>query len=192
MVKRDLTATDQRLWRHVTRNVKSIHRSSSAAGDSIAAEEPIHSATRPLPSATKAAMKGISATPSKAAHDMNQNLGPVGVGAVSSLDRSNGKKLIRGKYPVDGKIDLHGMSLSQAHSVLCAFINRSYAKHDRCVVVITGKGRKSEHGGKIRAELVVWLNQPSLRSKVVAVVQANIRDGGSGAFYVLLKRHQQK
>ena len=56
------------------------------------------------------------------------------------------------------------------------------------MVVVTGKGRESE--GKIRRETPHWLNQPTLRPLVLAVTEARTRDGGTGAFYVLLKRRR--
>ncbi len=110
------------------------------------------------------------------------------VGATPNIDRRTGNRLKRGQLPVDGKIDLHGLTLEQAHAGLSAFIKDAYSGHARCVIVVTGKGRAGAGIGKIRAELPHWLNQPALRTMVLAVTEAHVHDGGTGAFYVLLKR----
>ena len=104
------------------------------------------------------------------------------------MDRRTAKRFKRGELGVDGRIDLHGLTLDQAHAALGGFIRREHGRGSRCVVVVTGKGRESE--GKIRRETPHWLNQPTLRPLVLAVTEARTRDGGTGAFYVLLKRRR--
>ena len=88
---------------------------------------------------------------------------------------------------VDGRIDLHGLTLEQAHSTLTAFVRATHARGGRCIVVVTGKG-KDQQIGKIRRETPLWLNQPVLRPLVLAITRAPKHDGGDGALYVLLKR----
>lgn len=102
------------------------------------------------------------------------------------MDRRTARRLKRGELPVDGRIDLHSLTLEQAHGALTGFIRGAYGRGARCVVVVTGKGKSGE--GKIRRETPLWLNQAALRPLVLAVTEARTHDGGSGAFYVLLKR----
>ncbi len=57
------------------------------------------------------------------------------------MDRKSFGKLKRGKLPPEARIDLHGMTLDQAHPALTRFILDSHAKQRRLVLVITGKGK---------------------------------------------------
>ena len=58
--------------------------------------------------------------------------------------------------------------------------------------VVTGKGLRLEggrvFGGRIRAEFSGWLERADNRALVSGVRAAHPRHGGSGAFYVLLRR----
>ena len=108
------------------------------------------------------------------------------------MDRRQAQRLKRGQLPVDSQLDLHGLTLERAHVALSTFIRSAHARGARLVVVVTGKGNLKRGGGRIRNEAPHWLNQPDLRSLVVAVTEARGRDGGSGALYVLLKRKRPK
>lgn len=182
--RRDLSAADQHLWRYVTRNVKAYRP----------AAQPIETPAVPVvrkpnrPSPVNTTKHGTPVRPSVALSKPN----PVTAGAMPNIDRRTGTKLKRGQLPVDGRIDLHGLTLDQAHAGLTAFLKGAYNRQARCVLVVTGKGRMGERTGKIRGELSHWLNQPALRPLVLAFTEAQIRDGGAGAFYVLLKRNRSE
>jgi DNA-nicking Smr family endonuclease len=105
------------------------------------------------------------------------------------MDRRTAKRFKRGELTIDARIDLHGFTLEQAHAALGGFVRREHGRGSRCVVVVTGKGHHSGEG-KIRRETPHWLNQPALRPLILAVTEARTRDGGTGAFYVLLKRRR--
>lgn len=169
--RRELTPEDAQLWRFVTRNVNPYHALRHPVGDV------------PLPTKPE-----ISA-PSPAANAPARQAAPqpvLSVGRVADMDRRTARRLKRGELPIDGRIDLHGLTLDQAHGALVGFIRGAYGRGARCVVVVTGKGKAGE--GKIRRETPHWLNQAALRPLVLAVTEARTHDGGSGAFYVLLKR----
>ena len=86
-------------------------------------------------------------------------------------------------------IDLHGLRKDEAHAEVEMFITASRTAGRRCVLVITGKGRPGvEGGGVLKRAVPRWLNEPSLRSQVLAFATAQPKDGGAGALYVLLKR----
>ena len=53
----------------------------------------------------------------------------------------------------------------------------------RCVLVITGKG-----SGVLNGHVPNWLKQQPMSPHVLALAEARPKDGGSGAFYVLLRR----
>jgi len=97
----------------------------------------------------------------------------------------------RGKMDIGGRIDLHGHSQEQAHRALNAFIAGSFTAGRRCVLVITGKGARSDAGsGVLRRAVPHWLNASPNREKVLAFSYAAPRDGGEGALYVLMKRQR--
>ena len=121
-------------------------------------------------------------------------------GAASGLDRRTGQRLARGQFDIEGRIDLHGMTQDEARRSLERFVRTAAAEDKRCVLVITGKGSPRDRSdsimpdrdvGVLRRSLPSWLSQPGLRDLVVAYHNAKPRDGGEGAFYVLLRRRRQ-
>lgn len=110
-------------------------------------------------------------------------------GTLDGLDRRTGQRLKRGRLPIEARLDLHGRTQEEAHLALAAFIEGSHAAGRRCVLVVTGKGLRPDGSvGVLRRNVPRWLNQPSLRQKIVAFDHATLKDGGEGALYVLLKK----
>ena len=68
-------------------------------------------------------------------------------------------ELIENKNVWEDRIDLHGMTLDQAHPALIGFIMRSYGEGKRLVLVITGKGKAKDEGGPIPVRLGVLKHQ---------------------------------
>lgn len=104
-------------------------------------------------------------------------------------------KMKRGKLKPQARIDLHGMTVSAAHTALTAFILRASADGLRLVLVITGKGRGDsgaipETRGVLRRQVPHWLETPPISQAVLQVETAHHRHGGSGAYYVYLRRRQ--
>jgi DNA-nicking Smr family endonuclease len=93
--------------------------------------------------------------------------------------------------PIEARIDLHGMTQSEAHRVLTGFITGQQAAGRRCVLVITGKGRGKQGAGILRESVPRWLNEGPLRERVLAFDYARPQDGGEGALYVLLRRKRR-
>ena len=58
----------------------------------------------------------------------------------SALDRPTHDKLAGGRLPIEGRVDLHGMTQEEAYSLLLSFLSRAHANGIRYVLVITGKG----------------------------------------------------
>lgn len=105
------------------------------------------------------------------------------------LDRRSSEKFRRGKLPIDGRLDLHGMTVGRAHARLDSFIAQSCALGRRVLLVITGKGRDGGQG-ILRREVPIWLSEGENRNRVLSVHRAQPRDGGDGALYVLLRRNR--
>ena len=111
------------------------------------------------------------------------------------MDRKAFDQMKRGKLRPEGKIDLHGMTLDRAHPALTRFILGAQAQGKRLVLVVTGKGKQRDDGGPIpvrfgvlRRQVPQWLSLPPMSSVVLQVTQAHLRHGGSGAYYVYLRR----
>lgn len=112
-------------------------------------------------------------------------------GAAPGLDRRTQTNMRRGKVAVEGRIDLHGMTQTEAHRELIGFLTRAYGQGKRCVLVITGKGtRESGEIGVLRRAVPGWLNAPPLKGLIHAFDHAARSHGGEGALYILLKRNK--
>lgn len=114
-----------------------------------------------------------------------------------TMDRRSYGKMVRGKLQPEGRIDLHGMTLAQAHPALTGFILSAHACQKRLVLVITGKGKTAEDIGPIPVRRGVlkhhvpqWLAAPPLSGVVLQVTQAHKKHGGEGALYVYLRRQR--
>jgi len=94
------------------------------------------------------------------------------------------RRLRRGEYPVEGELDLHGLTVAQATHALRAFLTAALGRHVRCVRIIHGKGLRSGNRGPVLKQLVSGVLRRT--SAVVAFVSAKPVDGGTGALYVLL------
>lgn len=105
-----------------------------------------------------------------------------------SLDEPTLDKLSKGRLPIEGRVDLHGMTQQEAYSLLLSFLNRAHAGGIRYVLVITGKGSSSGGDGVLRRSVPAWLSTPAFRHLVSSHDHASRHHGGSGALYVRLRR----
>jgi DNA-nicking Smr family endonuclease len=110
------------------------------------------------------------------------------------MDAGTFGRMRKGKLSPEGRIDLHGMTLAEAHPALISFILGSRAKGRRFVLVITGKGRVTDdmapmpaRAGRLRHDVPRWLTLPPLAGAVLQVTPAHRRHGGEGALYVYLR-----
>ncbi len=113
-------------------------------------------------------------------------------GDLSMMDGKNAERLRKGKLPIDGSLDLHGFTVNQAWAALKRFILFSFNRRRRCVIVVTGKGWMSKDGiGVLRTHLPKWLNSPELSPYILGFSYAQNKDGGDGAFYVMIKKNRK-
>ena len=105
--------------------------------------------------------------------------------AASGISRRSLLDLRRGRWPVEGQIDLHGLTRDEARAALYEFIDHCVGHGMRCVRVIHGRGLSSPGGVSILRSLSRdWLIR---RPEVAAFCQARQQDGGAGALQVLLR-----
>ncbi len=99
------------------------------------------------------------------------------------------RKLRRGQFAVDGKLDLHGLTAVEARRALETFVHKKRGEGDRVVLIVHGKGNHSPRGaGVLRGEIGAWLSQGKGARDVAAFATAAEDEGGSGALLVLLAR----
>jgi DNA-nicking Smr family endonuclease len=129
------------------------------------------------------------------AHRIAPGLSQALAAAPLQMDAKAFGKMNRGKLAPEARIDLHGMTLSEAHPELNTFILNAHAAGLRLVLVITGKGKpKPDQGpiphrvGVLRHQVPQWLRLSPLGQVVLQVAEAHLRHGGTGAFYVYLRR----
>ena len=95
-------------------------------------------------------------------------------------------------------IDLHGYTLEEANKIIESFIIKSYQENINKLIVVTGKGIHSQHQKnpyvskdlsilKYSVPEFIKKNQ-KLMKKIIELTDAEIKDGGSGAFYIYLKK----
>jgi DNA-nicking Smr family endonuclease len=97
-------------------------------------------------------------------------------------------------------IDLHGYKLDQANKFIESFIIKSYEENINKLIVVTGKGLHSqnEKDPYVSKELsILKYSVPEFISKnknlmniIHEITDANIEDGGEGAFYIFLKKNK--
>jgi DNA-nicking Smr family endonuclease len=194
--RRRLSEDEHRLWSGVIRSIVPLKRKPSgprgheavlAIGESVP-PPPARRRAEPAPArhpAAKSVAKPASKPISKPA---NKPVLP-----VVGLDRRQKQRLARGTETIDGRIDLHGRTQSEAHTVLLGFLRRAQAEGARYVLVITGKGKPNDAGfsdgrGVLRRQVPLWLRLPEFRLLVLAVEDAHAAHGGEGALYVRLRR----
>tara|TARA_B100001175_G_scaffold177655_1_gene150931 strand:- start:337 stop:756 length:420 start_codon:yes stop_codon:yes gene_type:complete len=98
-------------------------------------------------------------------------------------------------------IDLHGFTLEEANKKIEKIINDAYEKDVLKVIVVTGKGIHSniEKDPYVSKDLSILKfsvpdyieNNSELLKKIIEIKDADKEDGGSGAFYIYLKRKKK-
>ncbi len=105
------------------------------------------------------------------------------------VDAALQKRFEKGDLPIDGKIDLHGMTLAEAHRRFTQFISRKINEGARFLLVVTGKG-SAENTGVIRKNLPLWCDDQNLKPFILKLREAQQKHGGGGATYILLRRQK--
>lgn len=189
--RRDLTQKEMELWNQVAQTAVPMHPVKRTAKITKPAKKP-EPTQRDLP-----AFKVGEKARQMPSHDLKPALHDQFRKEPVQMDRKSFTRMKRGKLDPEARIDLHGMTLSQAHPALTRFILSAHARGARLVLVITGKGRSAENEGPIpaprgvlRHQVPQWLRQGALAQAVLQISPAHFRHGGEGAYYVYLRRQR--
>lgn len=177
---RRLSAEERELWRTVTRAVKPFR------------PEPVPPSAPPPPDEKT---KASPAPPSPPVASPRKPSAPPPPPPLAPLGRRLKGRVARGAEPIDGRLDLHGLTQAEAYEALLGFLRAAQGRSARLVLVITGKGsRGSSTGfwegerGVLRQLVPRWLAMTDFRPMVLAFETAHTGHGGEGALYVRLRR----
>ena len=190
--RRTLRPEEEELWQIVARTAKPMHP--AVLRRKTDAAPPTQVTVKPA-----AAHLPVFRLGEKARATQSHNLAPTLSQSLSEapilMDAKAHARMTRGKLQPEARIDLHGMTLAEAHPELIRFILNTHAAGCRLVLVITGKGKeKPDHGpipqrmGVLRHQVPLWLRLLPLGPCVLQVSEAHLKHGGAGAFYIYLRR----
>lgn len=196
--QRALTEAERTLWQQITQQVTPLRP--------VPTPKPVEPTPAPVkePEAAIASLGGPMLSPLKpaeAAPAKRKGPPPIKVGKLDNIDRATARRFAKGEREIDGVLDLHGMTQAAAHGQLIDFLLGAWAQGWRCVLVITGKGQEKpdhrpwpepESRGILRRALPQWVNEPPLRGKILGITSAKPQHGGTGAFYLLIRRDRDE
>ena len=187
---RHLSPEERALWDRVADRATPLDPKRPQA----APERPKPKKPQPRPDPLPGFRVGQSVDPSRP-HDLMPSVTDRLARAPVNMDHKSFGKMTRGKLKPEARLDLHGMTMAEAHPELVAFILGSHALGRRLVLVITGKGKDRDDGGPIptrngvlRHQVPQWLALPPLNHAILQVTPAHLKHGGYGAYYVYLRR----
>jgi len=175
--RRRLSEEEEALWTGVARSITPLRRS----GEPIASPYP----------AARGEPAQAPASPAMREHVPRENKMP----PLTPLGRRLKQRVARGRELLDDRIDLHGLTQSEAHAALLRFLRGAQENGARIVLVVTGKGTGSGREsaaarGVLRRQVPLWLALPDFRPLVVGFEDAHAGHGGEGALYVRLRRRR--
>jgi DNA-nicking Smr family endonuclease len=193
--RRGLSREDRDLWSRYARTADPL---SLARRDVAPAPAPAPDARPDRPAIAHPVRPfslGERARPVPPGHALAPSLREEMAGHPLRMDAKAHKRMRSGKLRPEGKLDLHGMTIDRAHPALQRFVLGAHADGRRLLLVVTGKGKSKPAEGPIPNRLGVlkhqvpqWLRMPPLASVVLQVSEAHRSHGGSGAYYVYLRR----
>jgi DNA-nicking Smr family endonuclease len=195
--RRSLHPEELEIWQAVARTAKPLHPTGPIFLQQVAPaphSQPPRADPSPVLSRLPLFRLGEKARV-KPGHDLLPGLAESLAAAPLQMDAKTHGKMTRGKLAPEARIDLHGLTLSEAHPELIRFILNAQSAGFRLVLVITGKGKRGQDIGPIpqrmgalRHQVPHWLRLPPLGPAVLQISEAHLKHGGSGAYYVYLRR----
>ncbi|MFQ6546892.1 Smr/MutS family protein [Aestuariibius sp. 2305UL40-4] len=187
---RNLSPEERALWESVARRATPLEKARSALPEPKAVAASARTRSAEAATAIPPFEIGSKTNGATVRTDLAPSVSDRLATAPVQMDRKAFRKMSRGKLDPDARIDLHGMTLDEAHPALISFILSEQARGSRLVLVITGKGRARapEQRGVLRRQVPHWLRMAPVGQAVLEIREAHLKHGGSGAFYVYLRR----
>jgi DNA-nicking Smr family endonuclease len=186
--RRHLSDDEEALWTGVTRAIKPL-RPKAKPAKSTANKSTAKLPARP--SAGKVSSKSVATLAVSAPAPSRVQPSPAAPPpSLAPLGRRLKQRVARGREPIDGRIDLHGMTQAEAHGALLHFLQRARGDGAKTILVITGKGSRNadRERGVLKRQVPMWLALPEFRPLIVGFDDAHVGHGGEGALYVRLRR----
>ncbi len=177
---------EQDLWQRYTVGIKTPHDGNPPTKTAEKEQPPKQEASLPL-------FKVGEKAPSKSTVALRP---PADQERSPKMDSKVFGRMKRGRMTPEARLDLHGLTVADAHAALAEFVFHAESKGLRLVLVITGKGGPKTKNvfpterGILRRQVPEWLKLPPLSPLVLDVVPANRKHGGEGALYVYLRRRR--
>lgn len=175
-MSKTLTEEDRVLWSLVAKTTKPLRKAASASSP----PEP------PKPATMAEVLEAVP--PEHLASPRPPQ--PRKEHVAHKFDAQTRDKISKGRLPIEGRVDLHGLTQDEAYSLLLSFLGRAHASGIRYVLVITGKGSAARSDGVLRKSLPLWLRTQPFRHLVSGIDEAARNHGGGGAYYVRLRRRE--
>lgn len=99
------------------------------------------------------------------------------------------RKLRLGKYDLQARLDLHRKSLKEAREEVLNFLRQCQRMDIRTVIIVHGKGEKSNPPAMMKSFVATWLEQIT---DVMCFHSALRQHGGNGALFVMLKKSPER
>jgi DNA-nicking Smr family endonuclease len=174
--RRGVSDEESALWTGFARSIKPLRRRRASRPD-------------PVPAAAAPAADNPSASPPAAPQPKPPRSAKPP--PLAPFERRLKQRVARGREAIDARIDLHGMTQTQAHAKLLRFLRGAQTEGARIVLIVTGKGLGSgatSERGVLRRHVPMWLELPEFRRLVAGFEEAHLVHGGQGALYVRLRR----
>lgn len=189
---KDIGQDDSNLWAEVAKTITPADRedvlfvdpstkAKSQKPQKAEAKKPVKAGGGGLVKPARAAKANAEVRPA----DLRSSV-PVMRGGI---DNASARRLTKGSFEIDERLDLHGKTEVMAHKALLQFVQRASQSGARTLLIITGKGAGGQ--GVLRRKVPEWLKDYPLKPHILAISQASPKDGGGGALYVRLRRNRQ-
>jgi len=197
--KRAVTGEERLLWQKVVKKTTPMQPMKVDVSPVFHMSKHQSPPPRPLPAPAimKPFLIGQNANAQPTRHNLKPDLDSQFSNVSPNMDKRNFDRLKKGKMVIDGRIDLHGLTQAEAHPALMSYIKNSHSAGRRLVLVITGKGKQQPQDGVmpnrrgvLKHSVPQWLQQPGIAHHVLQVTQAHAKHGGTGAYYVYLRRQR--
>jgi DNA-nicking Smr family endonuclease len=184
---RSLSPEEVELWRRATGDVERLDRPRERPIDRSGPRADVPSpAPKPQASINRPPQLYVRPLEADAAAPGSTEPGSPGI------DKRTRTRLLRGQIPPQSHIDLHHRTQAEAHRLLRMFLEASQSAGLRCVLVITGKGYRSDGSiGVLKTMVPRWLGESPNSERVLTFSPAKPWHGGDGALYVLLRRSKR-